>query len=95
MKLLWTSAAERDRSEIFDFIDQENPSAARSMDLLIEQSINSLTIYPLLGQPGHVPETRELVIHQSYRIVYEVNEVEIRILAVVHTSRDWPSESSH
>ena len=34
--------------------------------------------------------TRELIPHRSYRIVYEVGPETVWVLALVHTSRQWP-----
>jgi plasmid stabilization system protein ParE len=38
--------------------------------------------------PG--PGTRELIPHESYRLVYEVEGDTVWILALVHTARMWP-----
>jgi plasmid stabilization system protein ParE len=46
--------------------------------------------HPLLGRAGLVPGTRELIPHESYRLVYEVEGDTVWILALVHTARMWP-----
>ena len=33
---------------------------------------------------------RELVVHPSYMLVYDVVGMQVRILSVVHTARQWP-----
>ncbi len=37
-----------------------------------------------------VAGTREFIPHPNYRIVYLVGEEALYILAIVHTSRQWP-----
>lgn len=61
------------------------------VDLDIEQAIDGLANHPELGRPGLIPGTRELFPIHNYRIVYEINGQDIWILAIVHTSRSWPS----
>jgi plasmid stabilization system protein ParE len=43
-----------------------------------------------MGKSGALQGTRELLPHPSYRMVYAVGVDEIAILAIVHTSRQWP-----
>jgi len=43
-----------------------------------------------MGRSGKIPGTRELLPHESYRLVYEI--VGETVLALVHTSRRWPAE---
>ena len=34
--------------------------------------------------------TRELIPHESYRLVYEIEGTTVWVLALVHTARQWP-----
>ncbi|HWK14538.1 MAG TPA: type II toxin-antitoxin system RelE/ParE family toxin [Rhizobiaceae bacterium] len=43
-----------------------------------------------MGRPGAVLGTREAIPHPSYRLVYQLGEEAVFILAIVHTSRRWP-----
>lgn len=90
MRVLWTLAAERDRADIVDFIAQDNPFAAIRMDELFGSAAGRLAEHPLLGRSGQIPGTRELIPHESYRLVYEVQADAVWILALVHTARLWP-----
>lgn len=90
MRVLWTLAAEQDRADIVDFIAQDYPRAAIRMDELFGAAVARLVEYPLMGRPGQIPGTRELIPHESYRLVYEVQADTVWILAVVHTARLWP-----
>lgn len=44
----------------------------------------------LEGRAGKIAGTRELIPHESYRLVYDVEGEIIWVLALVHTARMWP-----
>lgn len=90
MKVLWASTAEQDRADIIDYISQDNPLAAIRMDELFADAAGRLAVHPYLGMAGLIPGTRELIPHESYRLVYEVQANTVWILALVHTARMWP-----
>lgn len=94
MKVFWVSAAEQDRVEIFDFIAEENPIAAIDMDERFTEAAIRLATHPELGKPGLIAGTRELIPNESYRLVYEVQQDAVWILALVHTARLWPPRQS-
>ncbi len=33
---------------------------------------------------------RELIPHESYRLVYEIDDDAVWMLALIHTARQWP-----
>lgn len=92
MKVRWTSQAEQDRADIMAYIAADNVRAAIAMDELFGAAAGRLADFPLLGKPGQIAGTRELIAHESYRLVYEVNEAEetVWVLTLVHTARQWP-----
>lgn len=76
---------------MWDYIAADNPLAAARMDELFSQAAARLAEHPNLGAPGKIPGTRELIPHESYRLVYEIErETTVWILALVHTARQWP-----
>lgn len=87
MKVFWATAAQRDRADIFDYISQDSPLAAIRMDELFADTAARLADHPRLGKAGLIPGTRELIPHESYRLVYEVQGEKVWILALVHTAR--------
>jgi plasmid stabilization system protein ParE len=93
VKVLWAAGAEQDRQSIFDHISAENPHAALNMDQRFSVAAAGLARWPRKGRPGRVAGTRELLVHEHYVLIYETNDAahEINILAVLHTSRQWPS----
>ncbi len=60
------------------------------MDALFSDAVARLVDHPELGQAGIIPGTRELIPHDSYRLVYEVSGDAVWILSLVHVSRQWP-----
>lgn len=92
MRVLWTLEAEQDRDDIWDYIAGDDPLAAARMDQLFSDAAARLSEFPMLGHAGKIPGTRELIPHESYRLVYEIerNENTIWVLALVHASRQWP-----
>ena len=90
MKVRWTPEAEAERLEIGEYIALDNPRAAVRMDSLLETAVLKLSDFPRIGRPGAIVGTRELIPHESYRVVYEIRGDGIWILSVVHTARQWP-----
>ncbi len=94
MKVFWASVAEQDRADIIDYISQDNPLAAVQMDELFAEAASRLAEHPLLGKTGLILGTREVIPHESYRLIYEVQDNTVWILALVHTARVWPPSRS-
>ena len=92
MKVRWTPEAEQDRADIWDYIVADNPSAAVRLDQIFGKSSAALASIPMRGHVGKIPGTLELIPHESYRLVYEIDKGEntVWVLALVHTARRWP-----
>jgi plasmid stabilization system protein ParE len=91
--VIWSVPAKLDLRAIHDYIKLESDFYAKKVvDELIElsESLNSLPergrIVPEFGDS----KVRELFIY-SYRLLYEIDEEEISILAVIHGKRDISS----
>ncbi|WP_415662995.1 type II toxin-antitoxin system RelE/ParE family toxin [Roseateles sp.] len=95
MELRWTPEAIQDREAIYDYIEADNPRAALALDELLEEKAGRLAAQPGLGRPGRVAGTRELVAHQNYILVYDVVGGHVRVLRVLHASRQWPLPDEH
>ena len=90
MKLEWTAPALHDRIEIFQYIARDSVAAATKVDDAFDHQVEQLLDHPTSGRLGKLIGTRELVVHGlPYIVVYDVNLAIIRILRVIHTSRDW------
>lgn len=90
MTVFWTPEAQQDRVGIWDYIAADNPAAAIRMDALFSDAAARLAAYPCMGRLGTIEGTRELVLHESYRLVYETDGETVWVLALVHTARLWP-----
>lgn len=72
MRILWTLTAEQDRADIIDYIAEDDPRAAIRMDELFGAAVGRLAEHPMMGRPGQIPGARELIPHERYRLVCEV-----------------------
>lgn len=90
MKLVWTEPARQDLRNIFSYIAERNPSAARLLLAEIKEKAALLQDNTQLGRSGRVDGTRELVIAGTqYILPYRAKEHQIQILAVFHGARQW------
>ena len=91
MDLIWSARAKRDLKEIGIYIAKGNRTAAVAIVKRIVAVAESLVEHPLMGHAGRVPDTRELVVSGvSYTVVYQAHRRGIRVVAVMHTAREWP-----
>lgn len=93
MKIVWTPRAQRNLRDAVRYLTQFNPHAALAMVRTIRAAPQQLLQHPASGRPGRIDGTRELVIiGTSYILPYRVHRDAIEILAVIHTSRQWPGQ---
>lgn len=91
MPIIWRRSALNDLKTIRAFIAQENTTAAEGVSSAIRTAVIRLAQFPDLGRPGRADSTRELPVpHTPYIVAYRVAEGRVRILAIIHTSRQWP-----
>lgn len=90
MRLRWTEHAKLDLLAIIEFIARDKRGAARTEGARIRQGIQVLREQPLIGRV--VPELdiaslRERIV-PPYRIIYQVRDQEVIVLAVIRDSRE-------
>jgi len=91
MRIIWQDKAESDLDRIAEHIMEDDPAAALRIVSTIREAVRVLIEHPYIGRAGRVEGTRELVIAGfPYILPYQIAGQEIRILAVMHTSRKWP-----
>lgn len=91
MRLSWTPEAIEDRDTIYDYLEARNPLAAIDLDELLSEQARLLEDHPALGRTGREQGTRELVVHSSYFLVYDVmGSGLVRVLRVLHAKQQWP-----
>jgi toxin ParE1/3/4 len=89
MRLIrWTTEASDQLEAAVKHIQQDNPTAARSVAQAVIEHIEQLAGFPSLGRPGEVQGTRELV-NPPYVIVYRSTEEVVEILYLWHGAQDW------
>lgn len=93
MRIRISPEAEQDLIEIFDYILEDNPSAADKTLDVIHSEIHHLSEHPYLGRVGRVSGTRELVLSGApFIIPYQVEKNTLEILRVYHSARKWPDD---
>jgi toxin ParE1/3/4 len=90
VKVIRTPEALQDREDIWDHITTDKPRAAARMDRLFGNAAASLAEFPMRGRVSIAPHARELIVHESYRLVYEIADKTVWVLTLVDTSRHWP-----
>jgi toxin ParE1/3/4 len=91
-EVIWSDGALANVGEIAAYIARDSPRQARLFTQRVFQSTQRLTVFPRSGRAvaGVGRETVREVIFQSYRIVYEIDGDDVRILAVRHAARQSP-----
>lgn len=93
----WSDDAVADLAEQVAYIATNNPSAALRVADILDKTALALGDMPI-GRPGRVTGTYEKsVTGLSYILAYMVTQTggteEIAIVRVIHTSRDWSTET--
>ncbi len=87
---VWSAHARADFDRQLAFVAERSPQAARRLSQAILETTAALR-HTNSGRIGRVEGTFEkLVRRQPYIILFELTRDELRILRLMHTSRDWP-----
>ena len=90
-RLEFSARAISNMESIEGHIAADNHVAAREVVDTIMATSRRLLAFPMLGREGRNPGTRELVLERyPYTIVYRLTASKIRVLAVLHQSRQYP-----
>ena len=94
MKLVWTDPSLAHLAEIRTYIAEQDPAAAAGARVVVRihnATRDTLSASPYAGRPGRVENTRELVVARTpYIVAYRIAAGRITVLAVIHSSRQWP-----
>ena len=75
------------------YIARDSPTAARQTVDRTRDAVAHLAVHPAMGRVGRITGTRELVIAGTpYIVAYRARKGSVRILAVLHSSQQWPSK---
>jgi len=94
-KVVWSPEAIEDLQSIVEYIERDSEFYARAVVIKILDVSRNIKNLPLSGRV--VPEIgdnniRELFVY-SYRVIYQIQEPEILIVAVMHGKRQFESIS--
>ena len=93
MKVVWSTPARQDLRDIFEYIAETNTNFADKLLTEINERVLILIDNPAIGRPGRINGTKELVLSKTHYILpYRVHNNQIQILAIFHTSRQWPEQ---
>lgn len=85
----WRPEAVADLWEILEYIDEQNPQAAEELYAEIERATSALPEHPYLYRLGRVLNTREIIVHPNYVVIYRLTD-RIEILSVLHARQQFP-----
>ncbi len=91
--VVWSIPARKDLKNIYDYISLDSEYYAKKVSEEFLSKIEKLSTFPNMGRivpELELPQVRELIIY-SYRIIYELREENIEILAIVHGKQDFPN----
>jgi toxin ParE1/3/4 len=91
MKIRLTYRASQQLLSAYEYLQGANASAASTQVKRIFDSIDLLEKFPLAGRKGRIAGTREMVVPRTpFIVAYTIEEEEVRIVTILHTSRRWP-----
>ena len=90
--VIWSDPAKKELKAIYDYIAEDSKIYAKKVVNSIIEKTDYIDNFPKCGRI--VPEIeneniRETFIY-SYRLIYEITEKHIEIIALIHGKRDYP-----
>jgi toxin ParE1/3/4 len=94
MKVRWTSSALRHLASIYEYIARDSPRFATRMVDRLTARTRQIASFPQSGQvvSEYQDEAIREVLEGPYRVIYEVADKEIQVLAVIHGAQLLPPE---
>ena len=94
MRVRYLARAFADREAIFEYLNELNPRAARSVKRSIAYSIRLLASHPYMGPPTDYAGVRELSVpRRPYKVYYRVEANEVWIIHIRDARRQpWEGE---
>ena len=95
VQIIWSSEAKADLKEIHDYIAHDSRRYAQQTVDRIQSRVGLLALAPESGQfvLGYSDREYREVVVRSHRVIFRHDEErqELKIIAVVHGSRDLPA----
>jgi toxin ParE1/3/4 len=84
----WTKRGLESLDKIAAYIALDNPRAAHDFVAAIREKSAVLAQHPAIGRVGRLVEnTREMVVHENYVMIYRVKADTVQILRVQHVAQ--------
>jgi toxin ParE1/3/4 len=92
MQVRWSIPAAEDLEHICDWIERDNPEAARRVARTIYDECGRLKDFPNIGRASRrMAGRRELILAPlPYIVVYQVKPDAVEISRIFHGAQDWP-----
>jgi len=92
MEVGWSIPAAEDLQHICEWIERDNPEAARRIAQTIYDECGRLKNFPDLGRESRrMAGRRELTFAPlPYIVVYQVKPDDVEISRIFHGAQDWP-----
>ena len=94
-EVAWAESASDDLAKIASYIEKDSAFYAAAVVRELIEAARSLDLFAERGRvvPEYrTPSLRELLV-RDYRLVYEVSEVAVHVLRIVHGARPLPADS--
>jgi addiction module RelE/StbE family toxin len=92
MQVRWSIPAAEDLEHICEWIERDNPAAARRVARTIYDECARLKDFPNIGRSSRrMPGRRELILTPlPYIVVYQVKPDAVEISRIFHGAQEWP-----
>ena len=93
MRIFVSDAADKDLLQIYSYLAERNPGAARSLAGEINEKFENLSRFPFIGRErtSLSPGLRSIVVG-AYVIFYSIEDDRIAVIRVLHGRRDIDAE---
>lgn len=94
MRVYWSDEATRRLRELTAYIAKDSPQAAKQVAAGLLKRSRSLAEPPLLGRrvPEYPDSALREVLERPYRLIYQVTELGIEIVTVMHYRQLLPGD---
>lgn len=89
-RLIWSPEARQDLANIYHYIKYDNRKAAKAVTDRLRKIVIGIPEQPWMGRkiPDHERDDLREVIHEHYRIVYELTDSDIYVLQIFHAAQE-------
>jgi toxin ParE1/3/4 len=92
-RLVYPRRYSRRLEDIYEPIAADNPDVAPRVIERIRIAVERLREFPMIGRPGRVDGTRELIVARTpYLVPYRVKGDVVQIITVLHSAQRWPDQ---